>query len=128
MLTKRQTTYQTIALATDDTSAVFDLSGYGSGEIGIPSGSSITTLTYFVPMPMPELPTSAVGGVNAGFPLSGSAVSSATYFTACDHTGTAITQTVVAGDCYPIPADLFGSAGVQIRANAAGTVFVYLKT
>jgi ABC-type microcin C transport system permease subunit YejB len=94
----------TVALQTDATSPEIELTRFTSGEIAIPTGSSITTLTYFVAMP------------------------SGTYFAAQDATPAAITQTVAATKAYPIPAALFGSALIQIRANAAGTVFINLKS
>ena len=106
MLTKRFTTYQLAALTTDTTSPTIDLSNYASGEIAIPSGSPITTLTYYVLTP----------SVSPG------------EYAAYDATPAAITQTVAASRAYPIPAAVFGAAQIRIKVNAAGSVHINLKS
>ncbi len=78
---------------------------YGSGQIAIPTGSTITTLTYHI--------APAVGG---------------TYLPAQDTSGAAVTQTVGAAKSYPIPAVLFGAAAIKIVTNADGAVIVTLKS
>lgn len=78
---------------------------FGSGQIHIPTGSTITTLTYHTA------------------PNSGG-----TYLPAQDASGSAVTQTVAATKSYPIPAVLFGAAQIRIVANAAGNVSISLKS
>lgn len=73
------------------------------GMVFIPTGSSITTLTW-----------------HTSTTLSG------TYLAANNASG-AITQTVSDGKAYPIPADLAGARFLKITGNAAGIVGVTLK-
>ncbi len=80
-------------------------SEYTSGEVHVPTGSSITTLTWHV---APE-----AGG---------------TYLPAQDYDGAAVTQTVAQTKAYPIPLSLIGSVALKIVGNAAGTVDLSLKT
>jgi hypothetical protein len=76
---------------------------FEKGMVHIPSGSSLTTLTWHVS-------TSERG----------------TYLPAYNSTG-AITQTVAAGRSYPIPSDLQGAAWLKITGNTAGSVGLTLK-
>lgn len=102
----RACTDATVALTTSAaTSPAIDLSKWAWGEVFIPSGSPITTLTYHV------APT--LGG---------------TYLAAYDSTPAAVAQTVVAGRAYPIPSPLFGAAAMRIVVNAAGSVLISLKS
>lgn len=93
-----------VALLTTSSSPRIDISKYAWGEIYIPNGSAITTLTYYTAYP------------------------NGTYFAAYDSAGAAVTQTVAADRSYPIPAAMFGASLIQIRANAAGTVHITLKS
>jgi len=80
--------------------------GYGefsAGEVFIPDGSSITTLTWHV--------AQTAGG---------------TYLAAYNASG-AIAQTVAANRAYPIPTDLAGARFLKATGNAAGTIGVSLK-
>lgn len=104
MITKRFSEFRSVTLATDATSPEIDISDYATGEIAIPNGSTITTLTYYHAMP------------------------SGTYFASQDASGSAVTQTVAADKCYPIPSTVMGGARIQIRANAAGAVKINLKS
>ena len=99
----------TISAVTVDGSAVADseeigMASYAGGMVFVPSGSGLTTLTYYAA----EKP----GG---------------TYLAAYDAEGTAITQTVQAERCYPIPTDLYGARAIKITGNTDGTVLVSLK-
>lgn len=95
-----------------------DYSNYSKGTIAIPSGSSITTLTFHVAVEMnsdfdgPE----RVGDTN----------SSRTYYAAYSG-ATAVTMTVAAARAYDLPSTISGAAYFKIVANAAGTVHVCLK-
>lgn len=104
MLTKRFATYSAVALLTTSSSPEIDISNYASGEVAIPNGLTMVTLTYYVAAP------------------------SGTLYAAQDATGAAITQTVAANKSYPIPSALFGSSRIQIRADVAGTVGIVLKS
>lgn len=79
---------------------------YGDSEKGmvsVPTGSSLTTLTWHA--------SGSEGG---------------TYLPAYNAAG-AITQTVQGGRVYPIPSDLNGSRFLKITGDAAGVVGVTLK-
>lgn len=87
-----------------------------AGTVHIPSGSSITTLTWY-------------SGYTA--PATSSAAESATVFVAAyDSAATpaAVTQTVTANRSYPIPAALAGSRYLRVTGDAAGTVYFTWKT
>ena len=94
-----------LALKTDATSPEIAISDFASGTIYIPSGSDITALTYYV-----------------------APYTKATYLPAHDSAGVAITQTVSGGNAYAIPAQVFGSAQMQIRADHANNVQLNLKS
>lgn len=74
------------------------------GEFVVPSGSSITSITWHAA----EKP----GG---------------TYGAAQDESGTAVTQTVAAGESHPIPDALRGAGAIKPVTNAAGTLHVLTK-
>lgn len=106
MLQKRYSETSTVALTTSAaTTPEIDVSHFASGTIAVPTGSSITSLTYYT---APDM-----GG---------------TYLAAYDDAGNAITQTVAAAKSYAMPAAIFGAAAIRIKANAAGNVTVALKT
>ena len=87
-----------------NTTPEIDIAEFGQGEIYIPSGSTITSLTFNV------------------CPYSGGV-----YLPAQDTTGAAVTLTVAAAKAYPLPAVIFGAALLKIVTNAAGAVFINLK-
>lgn len=98
---------QTMALSLTSVLATtpgIPVADFASGEIFVPTGSTITTLTYHV--------APAAGG---------------TYIPAQDAAGAAVTQTVAAAKAYPIPAVIFGARSAKIVTNASGTVDVNLK-
>ena len=74
------------------------------GRFQVPSGSSITSITWY---DAPE-----VGGA---------------YVAAYDEFGVAITQTVSDAKSYEIPTSLAGSAAIKAVGDAAGTIVVYAK-
>lgn len=103
-MTKKYCTYQSVAITTDSTSPVIDITNFSSGEVVIPNSTTTVTLTYFVVQP---------AGV---------------YYTAYDSTPAAISQTVAANRAYPLPAAIFGAGAIQIRGNVAGTIGLILKS
>lgn len=72
------------------------------GTIHIPSGSTITSLTFY----------SREDGAN---------------YALYDSTGTPVTLTVAANNAYPIPAACFGCETLKILANASGNIICSLK-
>lgn len=105
---KRESTIHT-GVAVDNSalasSTEIDITSYSSGSVFVPSGSSLTTLTWYA--------AEKCGG---------------TYHAAYDSAGSAVTQTVAADRAYPIPAALFGASAIKAIGNAAGTVIVSLKS
>ena len=104
MLSKRFSEEVAVALLTTSSSPEIDISHYSSGEVFVPNGTPIGTITWFTASP-------------AG-----------TYFAAYDATPAAITQTVVQNRSYPIPPALFGAAKIQARVDVAGSVRISLKS
>ena len=103
MQTKVQRSSDTLvgfAVPASATGQGFDFSNYSSGEIRVPSGSSLTTLTWY----------------------SGDAIAGPWY--AC---GDVTAQTVTAGDAYQIPVALFGSRFLLPVGNGTGTINLDLK-
>jgi hypothetical protein len=92
-------------VATDSTSPAIEYANVAGGEIYIPSGSSITSLTWYA---SPDRGT--------------------TWYAAEDSSSAAVTQTVAAGQCHPIPDALYGCELIQARVNAAGAVSITRKT
>ena len=86
---------------------------FESGMVLIPTGSSITTLTWWA--------CHEVGG--SYLPAKATAVS----LTVTPRTYVTTVQTVAQTGAYPIPAELTGAVGLKIVANAAGTVYLSLK-
>lgn len=87
-------------------SSVINYGDFEKGMVSIPTGSTITTLTWYA--------SSSEGGTY--LPAYSSAAVPA-----------AVTQTVSAGQTYPIPSDLNGARFLKIVGNAAGVVGVTLK-
>lgn len=84
-------------------STVINYGDFESGMVHIPTGSSLTTLTWNV--------SSSEGG---------------TYIPARNADG-AITQTVSGGNAYPIPSDLRGARFLKITGDGDEIVSVTLK-
>lgn len=82
-----------------------DYSGHAGGIIIIPTGSSITTLTWHV--------LEERGGTRV--PLY-------------DKDNVAVTTTVAAARAYPFPVELFGAGIIAIQTNADGAVFLVMKS
>lgn len=93
-----------VAIKTDSTSPEIDISHAESGEISVPNGEAVVTLTYYTSQP------------------------SGTYFAAQDSSGAAVTQTVAQNKSYPIPVAVLGAGRIQIRGNVAGNLKVCLKS
>lgn len=109
-------TFDTAVVLTTSSSTTPTISFQRSvaGMVHIPSGSSITTLTWY-------------SGYTA--PATSAAAESATVFVAAqDSSGTAVTQTVAAAKSYPIPIALAGSRYLRVTGDAAGTVYITWKT
>ena len=92
-----------VATSVDDSKEII-FEDWGGGRVYIPSGSSITSLTWYdAPEP---------GG---------------TYHAANDEDSVALVQTVEAGKSYEIPVSLAGAGALKIVGDATGTVTVTLK-
>lgn len=83
---------------------VIDYSAAGGGQIHIPTGSTITTLTYF-----------------AGYDET------VTFLPLRTSAAVAVTQIVSGGNVYDLPAACFGSRLLQIVTDADGAVVIVLK-
>lgn len=77
---------------------------YSSGIVYIPSGSSLTSLTWYV--------AEKAGG---------------TYLAAHDEDGTPVTQTVAASEAHAIPSALFPARGLKALGDATGSFAISLK-
>jgi hypothetical protein len=77
---------------------------FGGGFFYVPTGSSITSITWYTA------------------PASGG-----TYLAANDEDGVAIVQTVAAAKAYAIPSGLFGACVLKAVGDAAGTIDVFMK-
>lgn len=77
---------------------------YANGRIAVPTGSSITTLTFY-----------ACDNVNG------------TFLQIFD-SAAAISMTVSAGNTYQLPAAVMGYTFIKVKANVAGGVQLYLST
>lgn len=77
---------------------------FASGQIHVPNGSSLTTLTFH---------TSHKQGGD--------------YEAAHNQSNAAVTMTVAADRSYPMPTELAGATAVKITGNADGTVNICLK-
>lgn len=81
-------------------STLIDYRRYNGGNFTVPSGSSITTLTFYT----------AHEDV------------SASYIAAYTEANAAVTMTVAASRRYPLPAALAGAHFIRATGNAAGTL------
>lgn len=109
-------TWDTAVALTNDaaTTPTISYQSAVSGTVHIPTGSSITSLTWH-------------SGYTA--PATASAAEAATVFVpAQDSAGAAVVQTVAQTKSYPIPVALLGSRYLRCVANAAGTVYITWKT
>ena len=105
MLDRFTTTIPSVTVATAVANSEEIMSGsYAGGMIFVPSGSTITTITWYA--------AEKAGG---------------TYLAAYDADGVALTQTVAASKAYEIPAALFGCRAIKAVGNAAGTLAISLK-
>ena len=93
----------TVATAVADSEEIL-FGNYSMGMVHVPSGSTITQLTWY------------------DAPVRGG-----TYLTSYDADGVAVTQTVVAARSYPIPLALAGAVALKIVGDAEGSVDVTLK-
>lgn len=90
-------------------------SGMAWGDVYIPTGSSITTLTWWK---APAL-------------VAGNSFEAGTYLPAYDDDLTspaAIVQTVAGGNSYPIPAALASAPFLKAVSNAAGDIIVQFSS
>lgn len=114
---QRETFDLTVALTADATTTpTIGFQKAVCGTIHIPSGSPITSLTWY-------------SGYTA--PATASEAEAATVFLpAYDSAATpaAVTQTVAAGRSYPIPVALAGSRFLRCVVNSAGTAYITWKT
>lgn len=95
-----------LVLTTDPlTTPTIEIGMFASGQIHIPTGATMVTLTYY----------SAPQTGDPFLPMQ-------------DAAGAAVTQTVAAAKSYPIPAIVFGAANIRITGNVAGAVSVSLKS
>lgn len=86
------------------TTGVIPVGGLNLARVIVPTGSSVTSLTFY------------------------SAATEDGAYQPCNTTaGAAITQTVAAAGDYELPAGLYGVRWVKAVANAAGTVHFLLK-
>lgn len=86
---------------------------FAGGMVHIPNGSSITSLTWWS--------SYELGGTfEAALHSEDGNVTPITYV--------ATVQTVAADGAYPIPCELVGSASLKAVGDAAGTVYVSLKS
>lgn len=105
-------TGKAVAITTDvATTPIVDKSGYPLGRIYIPTGSTITTLTFY------DQPHVKKGTDPA---------SSDAYYTAMDSAGAAVTLTVAAAKSYPLPEGVATSPLLRITGDAAGSITIVL--
>lgn len=83
-----------------------DFREFAGGSIEVPSGSSITTLTFY-------------GSTSYG--------TGATHLALYDTSNAAVTMTVAAQRIYPIPSTCYGLAAIKLVGNADGTVHIFKK-
>lgn len=87
-----------------------------AGTIHIPTGSSITSLTWHTGYTAP--------------PVASTPEAATVFVAAYDSAATpaAVTQTVAAARSYPIPTALAGARWLKCVANAGGDVYITWKT
>ena len=100
------------------TTPEFGFEEFVGGMVYIPVGSPITLLTFYA-SPYQKSSASMANTV-ADTPTP---VDYAIYTSG----GVAVTLTVAAGQCYNLPADIFGAGRIKMIPNAAGSVEVSLK-
>jgi len=76
---------------------------YAGGIIYIPAGSSLTSLTFYAAWADGE-----------------------DFVAMVDHDGEAVSLTVEAGKCYPLPIATYGAALLKLVGNASGTIHLTL--
>lgn len=102
---ERASTKLTASLTTEiGTTEEIMIGNHATGTVGIPTGSPITTLTYWVSHDgVTYIPLYAVDNAAA------------------------VTQTVAQTRAYPIRSEAFGARFLKLVANTAGDVYVSLK-
>lgn len=95
----------TVDASAASSSTVVPYGGAAGGTIFVPTGSSITTLTFHV---APGKASDMVALYNTS--------------------NTAVTLTVASDRAYPIPDECYGSHSFTVTGNASGTVTVVTKT
>lgn len=90
--------------AAEATTGVIPFGSDVVGRVEIPTGSTITSLTWYDHY-----------------------LETGTFVAAYDETGAALVTVVAAGRSYPIPSDLAGSRFLKAVGDAAGTIYVHLK-
>lgn len=96
-----------ISVTVDTTAAACEeiiFGSYAGAILFIPTGSSVTSLTWYVA----EKP----GG---------------TYLAANDEDGVAVTQTVAAAKAYALPSALYGARALKAVSDAAGSFAISMK-
>ena len=108
------TTFQEVAINTAvATTPEIPYGGFAGGIIHIPNGSSITSLTWYS--------SHKQGGeYEASLQPVSEHVTPITYV--------AVVQTVAANGAYPIPEYLVGAVALKAVGDAAGTVYISLKS
>lgn len=96
--------------ASSSTTATINKSGFVTGTIFVPAGSSLTGLTFFV------APHESMDGNSAG-----------TFVQAYDDSNAALALTVAAGRAYRIPLELAAAPFLRIVGDATGTIHVSLQ-
>lgn len=105
MLQRYSTTISEISANTaTTTSESFRYGTYAGGMLFIPSGSSITTITWYA-----------------------AETDTGTWLAVKDEDGTAVTQTVAASEAHQLPTALYGARYLMPVVNAAGTILFTLK-
>ena len=104
-ITRFSTPVIVAANTAESTTAEIDYRGYAGGSFNVPSGSSITSVTWYAK-------SGCLGDVHKP---------------AQDSAGAAVTQTVAADKGYPIPIALFGRAYIKPVVNASGTLYFDFK-
>jgi hypothetical protein len=93
---------------------------FAGGSIAIPSGSPITTLTFYGAIRPSSDPDPTI--------LSGNTLAPVFYpMHTNDSLDTAITLTVSAGNIYALPANIFALGAIKITVNSAGQVELCFK-
>jgi len=105
MYIKRQAPASDVTLAADITTPAISFGDAAGGLIIIPTGSSITSLTFY-----------------------GSDTAAGTYVQIYDSANAAVSRTVAEARAYALPDECFAVRWLKIVANAAGAVKLTLKS